>query len=304
MNAVDATTGEDKTMTGDNDLIAELKIRRQSMALMASELAARSGIDENLLRAWENGDASPTLDALQQWAAALGLRLSLAAFAEHGRRQIRIDWEKRRVTVDGTTVRLTPMEWRVIERLARTPGALVTHQELYRYVYDQDWNSRGQATAVRVLVTKLRRLLPLQIEARWGQGYILTGIEPPQPPHSGGMPQSGNAADRAAAPQRAVGNGTLVAQPLTAQRSLSGRPALLRSADVIVRHSAPTVGKPQTGRAEELGVIERFLAERGATRCPDVRTIEKSPLPALTWDKVKRKWVRPAGEQLRSGGAL
>ena len=289
-------------MTGDNDLIAALRIRRQNMALMASELAARSGLDEDLLRAWENGDGSPTLDALQQWAAALGLRLSLAASAEHARRQIRIDWEKRRVTVDGTSVRLTPMEWRVIERLARAPGALVTHQELYRYVYDQDWNSRGQATAVRVLVTKLRRLLPLQIEARWGRGYILTGIEPPQPPDSGDIP-SGDAADRAAT-QRGVGNGTRVAQPLTAQRSLSGRPALLRSADRIVRQSAPTVGKPQTGRAEELGVIERFLAERGATRCPDVRTIEKSPLPALTWDKVKRKWVRPAGEQLRSGGAL
>ena len=287
-------------MTGDNDLIAELKLRRQSMALMTSELAARSGIEEILLRAWENGDESPTLDALQQWAAALGLKLSLTATAEHGRRQIRIDWDKRRVTVDGTAVRLTPMEWRVIERLARTPGALVTHQELYRYVYDQDWNSRGQATAVRVLVTKLRRLLPLQIEARWGQGYILTGIEPPLPRDS----QAGDAADHPAGPQRAAGNGTIVPSPAAAPRGLSARTALLRTGDLGTRHSSATIGKPQTCRAEELGVIERFLAERGATRCPDVRTIEKAPLPALTWDKVKRKWVRPAGEQLRTGGAL
>jgi transcriptional regulator with XRE-family HTH domain len=291
-------------MTGDNNVIAELKIRRQSMALMLSELAARSGIEEDLLRAWENGHEYPTLDALLQWAAAIGLRLSLAPAAENAKRQIRIDWDKRRITVDGTAVRLTPMEWRVIERLARTPGALVTHQELYRYVYDQDWNARGQATAVRVLVTKLRRLLPLQIEARWGQGYILTGIEPPQPQHSGGMPQAGKGADQATAPQRAAGNGALVTQPPTTQPGLSGRPALLRSADVVLRHSAATVAKPQTCRTEELGVIERFLAERGATRCPDVRTIEKSPLPALTWDKVKRKWVRPVGEQLSTGGAL
>lgn len=290
-------------MTGDNSIITELKIRRQSTALMVSELAARFGIEQNLLRAWENGDESPTLDALQQWAAALGLTLSLTAAAEHGRRQIRIDWDKRRVTVDGSPVRLTPMEWRVIERLARTPGTLITHQELYRYVYDQDWNSRGQATAVRVLVTKLRRLLPLHIEARWGQGYILTGIEPPQPQHSGGIPQPGDAADHCAAPQRALVNGTVAPASLTAQRSLSVRPALLRSAEAVVRHST-AVGKPQTCRADELGVIERFLAERGATRCPDVRTIEKSPLPALTWDKVKRKWVRPANQELHAGGAL
>ena len=288
-------------MTGDNDLIAELKIRRQSMALMASELAARSGLDEDHLRAWENGEESPTLNALQQWAAALGLRLSLAASAEHARRQIRIDWDKRRVTVDDSAVRLTPMEWRVIERLARTPGALVTHQELYRYVYDQDWNSRGQATAVRVLVTKLRRLLPLQIEARWGQGYILTGVEPPQPPHPGGLAQPADAANYPTARQRATGNGTLVPQPLTAQRSLPVRTALLHTGNVATRHSSTAIGKPQTGRAEELGVIERFLAERGATRCPDVRAIEQSPLPALTWDKVKRKWVRPASEELRTG---
>jgi len=41
-------------------------------------------------------------------------------------------------------------------------------------------------------------------------------------------------------------------------------------------------------------VIERFLAERGVTRCPDVATIQQTPLPTLVWDKLKRKWVRPA----------
>jgi hypothetical protein len=49
-------------------------------------------------------------------------------------------------------------------------------------------------------------------------------------------------------------------------------------------------------RAEELGVIERFLAERGATRCPDAASIQQSPLPTLVWDKIKRKWVRPSGD--------
>ena len=56
--------------------------------------------------------------------------------------------------------------------------------------------------------------------------------------------------------------------------------------------SAPIRVGPR--RAEELGVIERFLSERGVTRCPDVATIQQSPLPTLIWDKVKRKWVRPS----------
>jgi hypothetical protein len=54
---------------------------------------------------------------------------------------------------------------------------------------------------------------------------------------------------------------------------------------------APT--RPNARRAEELKTIERFLAERGVTRCPDVATLQLVTLPTLVWDKIKRKWVRP-----------
>ena len=291
-------------MTGNNCLITELRTRRQSLALSASEVALRSGIDEQLLCGWEEGDSSPSLDALLQWAAALDLKIALAPNGAEPRRGIRADWDKRRIIVDGVPVRLTPTEWRVIERLARTPGTLVTHQELYRYVYDEDWPSRGQATAVRVLITKLRRLLPLQIEARWGQGYTLTGIEPSQPEQPQGEPapvaepEQDRGEPRSVA-RRMVGVGSA---KLTPRNPPPIRPALLRTADAVTRHAVTPVGRPNEGRAEELGVIERFLAERGATRCPDLRTIEKAPLPALIWDKTKRKWVRPAAAaELRAG---
>ena len=79
------------------------------------------------------------------------------------------------------------------------------------------------------------------------------------------------------------------------------RAAVLRTGDAVARHAVLTAAAPQPARAEELGVIERFLAERGATRCPDLRTIEKSPLPSLVWDKTKRKWVRPVTVELRAG---
>jgi len=277
-------------MTGNNCVIAELRTRRRTLALSASEVALRSGIDEQLLCGWEEGDSSPSLDALLQWAAALDLKIALAPNGAEPRRGIRADWDKRRITVDGVPVRLTPTEWRVIERLARTPATLVTHQELYRYVYDEDWPSRGQATAIRVLITKLRRLLPLQIEARWGQGYILTGIEPSQPEQPQAEPGPGAEPDRDrvephAAPRNIAG---VVSAKLTPRSLPPMRPALLRTGDAVTRHAVTPV--------------ERFLAERGVTRCPDLRTIEKSPLPALIWDKTKRKWVRPtAAGELRAG---
>lgn len=289
-------------MAGNNCLTAELRSRREALALATSELALRSGIDERLLCGWEQGESLPSLDALLRWAEALDLSLSLAPSGAGPRRGIRADWDKRRITVDGVPVRLTPTEWRVIERLARTPGTLVTHQELYRYVYDEDWPSRGQATAVRVLITKLRRLLPLQIEARWGQGYILTGIEPSQAERRVTEPTAAARRDR---------DGPEPAAPLTMGRHVSSKPmprglppmraAVLRTGDAVARHAVVTAAAPQPARAEELGVIERFLAERGATRCPDLRTIEKSPLPSLVWDKTKRKWVRPVTAELRAG---
>src|SRR5205085_12289364 len=72
------------------------------------------------------------------------------------------------------------------------------------------------------------------------------------------------------------------------------RRELVDRAEPAMHRLTPPTDQLGLGRAEELGVIERFLAERGATRCPDVATIERSPLPTLVWDKLKRKWVRPS----------
>src|SRR5216684_8380651 len=106
---------------------------------------------------------------------------SLISELETRRHGLMVDWGKRCIKVDGTPVRLTPMEWKALERLAWTPGELVTHQALFRHLYGDDRHHRAQSTAVRVLITKLRRLLPIRIEARWGQGYVISGIEPALP---------------------------------------------------------------------------------------------------------------------------
>src|SRR5262249_10274316 len=126
-----AVNREGKKMTDNNPLIIELKAHRQRLALSASDVAVRSGLDETLLSRWEDGASSPSLDGVQKWASALGLKLALIPSEQEARRGIRADWQKHRITVDGVPVCLTPMEWRVIERLARTPGSLVSHQELY-----------------------------------------------------------------------------------------------------------------------------------------------------------------------------
>jgi transcriptional regulator with XRE-family HTH domain len=228
-------------------LIRELKTRRQTLGWSLAELGGRCGIDERLLAEWERGCGTPRLDAVAAWAAALGLGLALQPAEHDARPGLRIDWPGRRVSVEGVPVRLTPMEWRALERLARTPGELVSHQALFCHLYGEERHYRAQSTAVRVLITKLRRLLPLQIEARWGQGYVVRGLDP-SPPGGGG-----EAGGDAPAPRRQ-------ARPHLAP---AAAPPPLRGA--VVELGARHAGGLR--RAEELGVIERFLAERGATRC-------------------------------------
>jgi two-component system KDP operon response regulator KdpE len=63
--------------------------------------------------------------------------------------------DRRWVRTDGVEVRLTPLEWRVVEMLVRRAGHLVTHTELLRGV----WGPRaiGKTHYLRVQLTAIRR---------------------------------------------------------------------------------------------------------------------------------------------------
>lgn len=326
-------------------LIAELRAHREALGWSVAEVAERCGLDESFLEEWERGTGFPGVDELLAWAACFGLSLGLIAISKEPREKLRINWARRQITVGGTPVRLTPMEWKALELLARVPGDLVTHEALFRHLYGGEQSYRPESTAIRVLITKLRRLLPLRIEARWGRGYVVSGVEAsttadpgaavaaqperrpekpqaekPQPPAEMARREpAGDEPDRDAPELRDRGpRETAVNVPLlrgSLQISLapdrrpevrehagSGRiglrPAMRPTMRPAMRPGQPSPAQPSPAQAspcreEELDVIARFLAERGVTRCPDVATIERSPLPTLIWDRNKRKWVRP-----------
>ena len=287
-------------MTGTVPLLGEFKARRQALGWSIQELGDRCGIDERLLTEWEHGVGAPRLDAAVKWAAALGLDLTVNAGGVKARSGLCVDWEARQIAVDGSPVRLTPMEWKALERLAAIPGELVTHRALFEHLYGEDAPYRAESTAIRVLITKLRRLLPLQIEARWGRGYVISGISPssqpaPFPAPFKGEPRVERPSEREPKSNKSGRDAlTLVSNSIRLDTSPLRRE--ISSFNHPMRRSTPTPAPiiPNTGRAEELNSIERFLAERGATRCPDMATIQRTPLPTLIWDKMKRKWVRPA----------
>jgi transcriptional regulator with XRE-family HTH domain len=167
--------------TGNFPLAHQLHAQRKTLGLTLQQLASRCAVDEDELARWEAGICSPEVDALSRWAAALGLNVALIPIEHAPQQPVIIDWQARQVRVKGTPVRLTRMEWKVLERLAAVPGTLVSHRELFDHLYQDDREEAAQANAVRVLIARLRRKLSLSIEARWGQGYIVNGIEASRP---------------------------------------------------------------------------------------------------------------------------
>ncbi len=82
------------------------------------------------------------------------------------------------VTRAGQPVHLTPTEWRMLEFLARHPGALVTRQALLRDIWGTD--QVADTGYLRLYMSQLRKKLEADPAARRhllteaGMGYRLT----------------------------------------------------------------------------------------------------------------------------------
>jgi two-component system KDP operon response regulator KdpE len=90
---------------------------------------------------------------------------------------VTIDLVSRSVSRDGALVHLTPTEWRMLEFLARNPGALVTRQTLLKEI----WGTEQIADSgyLRLYVSQLRKKLepdasaPRFLLTESGMGYRL-----------------------------------------------------------------------------------------------------------------------------------
>jgi two-component system KDP operon response regulator KdpE len=89
--------------------------------------------------------------------------------------EITIDLRTRRVTQDGTDVRLTPTEWQLLEILVRNPGRLVSQRELIRAVRGPNYDDA--AHYLRQFMAQLRQKLeadparPQHLLTEPGMGY-------------------------------------------------------------------------------------------------------------------------------------
>lgn len=101
--------------------------------------------------------------------------------------ELTINFQSRQVTVRGTPVKLTPVEYKLLYHLVRNAGRLMTHQALLDLVWGPDYGATTHY--LKVFISRLRTKIeppgsPRYIETERGLGYrfVRPADLPPLPP--------------------------------------------------------------------------------------------------------------------------
>jgi two-component system, OmpR family, KDP operon response regulator KdpE len=140
--------------------------------------ALDSGADDYLTKPFGASELTARIRAVLRRGAPLGG--ATPEVIEVG--PIRIDQARHEVTIDGTLVHLTPIEFKLLFELARQPGRVMTHRQLLREVWGA--NAVDQNHYLRVHVAALRRKIerdpaqPQWLVTEAGIGYRLRDTAP------------------------------------------------------------------------------------------------------------------------------
>jgi DNA-binding response OmpR family regulator len=88
--------------------------------------------------------------------------------------RLTLDTARMSVTIEDRAVRLSPLEYRLLDLLAHRPGRFVTAAEIAEHLHGTA--DAADANAIEALVLRLRRKIGAEmIESRRGFGYMLAG---------------------------------------------------------------------------------------------------------------------------------
>ena len=139
--------------------------------------ALDAGADDYVTKPFAMGELLARMRAaLRHAATAAGAEASATLTVG----ELIVDLGRRRVTVAGEEVRLTPREYKLLATLARHPGRILTHAQLLREVWGPGYTS--QHHYLRVYMGQLRHKLerdpahPRLMLTEPGVGYRLRDV--------------------------------------------------------------------------------------------------------------------------------
>ncbi len=136
-----------------------------------------AGADDYLPKPFQMEELKARLRALlRRSTGSAGPVISIGAVA--------LDTRQMTVTVDGATLDLSPLEYRLLSYLMHHRGRVASQLELTEHVYGED--IERDSNAIEVLIARVRKKLGVDlIKTRRGYGYIIIDDRPEAPKNDG-----------------------------------------------------------------------------------------------------------------------